>query len=313
MIHRLEPTQATLHGYFSCERAPVLEIDPGDSVVFSTLDAGWNRDEGDPFGERIKEPRPTEHDTGHALVGPVFVRGAKPGMSLEVRVKRIVPGSRGWTAAGGFPMWPSDHLGITSLEEKWFGFALDVEAGVARNARGGSLPLRPFMGIYGNAPATPGIHATRPPRRTGGNIDCKELVVGSTLWLPIEVDGALFSTGDGHAMQGDGEVAGPAMECPMREVELEFHLVDRDLKLPRAMTPGGWVTFGFHEDLNRATVDALGGMVDWLCEARGMGRQEALALFSLIGDLRVTQLVNLTKGVHAVVDPIRVDGYLGES
>jgi acetamidase/formamidase len=127
-------------------------------------------------------------------------------------------------------------------------------------------------------------------------------VQGSTLYLPIPVDGALFSAGDGHAVQGDGEVAGPALECPMQAAELEFHLRP-ELKLarPRAHTPRGWITFGFHDSLDEATALALSDMLDLLDERLGCGRREALALASLVVDLHVTQIVNGVRGVHAMV------------
>ena len=143
-----------------------------------------------------------------------------------------------------------------------------------------------------------------PPRPTGGNIDCKELVAGSTLFLPIAVAGGLFSLGDGHAVQGDGEVAGPALECPMDEVRVTLALrPDLRLSMPRAHTPGGWITFGFDEDLNRATYAALNDMLDLMQELHDLDRREAVALASLVVDLRVTQVVNGVRGVHAVLPP----------
>jgi acetamidase/formamidase len=162
--------------------------------------------------------------------------------------------------------------------------------------------MRPFLGIMGMPPGEPGRHSTTPPRACGGNIDCKELVVGSSLYLPIPVDGALFSTGDAHALQGDGEVAGPALECPMERAELEFVLhPDLHLARPRAHTPAGWVTFGFDADLDEAMAVALSDMLDLLVELGGGDRKQAMALASLLVDLRVTQVVNGVRGVHAIV------------
>jgi acetamidase/formamidase len=151
-------------------------------------------------------------------------------------------------------------------------------------------------------PDEAGMHDTRPPRFCGGNMDCKELVKGSTLYLPVPVSGALFSVGDGHAVQADGEVCGVAMECPMELVDLTFRLRD-DLHLatPRANTPSGWITLGFHEDLNEASVIALVAMLDLLGEHYGLQRPEALALASLVVDFRITQFVNGVRGVHALL------------
>lgn len=128
--------------------------------------------------------------------------------------------------------------------------------------------------------------------------------MGSRLYLPVQVPGALFSVGDGHALQGDGEVSGTAIECPMERVALTFRLhPDLHLTTPRAETPAGQITFGFHEDLNEATLLALEAMLALLEEQYGVSRHEALALASLVVDLRVTQMVNGVSGVHAVLPP----------
>jgi acetamidase/formamidase len=161
--------------------------------------------------------------------------------------------------------------------------------------------MRPFVGNLGMPPAEPGRHSTFPPRFCGGNLDCKELVAGSTLYLPIAVAGGLFSLGDGHAVQGDGEVSGPALECPMERVSVTFTLLnDMPLRMPQADTPAGWLAFGVHEDLDEAMWLALDGMLDAL-ERRGYDRKEALMLASLTVDLRITQIVNGMKGVHAIL------------
>lgn len=164
--------------------------------------------------------------------------------------------------------------------------------------------MRPFMGVMGMPADEQGLQPTPPPRFCGGNIDCKELVEGSTLFLPVAVDGGLFSLGDGHARQGDGEVANPAIECPMERAEVELIArPDMKLKFPRALTPVGWVTLGFHEDLNEAFLIALDGMLELLRELEGLSRKEAVMFCSLCVDFRITQVVNGVKGVHGVLDP----------
>ncbi|WP_279401405.1 acetamidase/formamidase family protein [Piscibacillus salipiscarius] len=164
------------------------------------------------------------------------------------------------------------------------------------------IGLNPFMGLMGVAPAEPGLHITAPPRRVGGNIDCKELGRGSSLFLPIEVEGALFSIGDGHAAQGDGEVSGTAIEAPMDVVDVTLTVhEDMSLNMPRAWTPSGWVTFGFDEDLNEATATALDEMVLLIQRLYDVKKTEATALASTVVDLRITQVVNGVKGVHAVL------------
>ena len=312
-LHALEPTLATLHGHFSRELPPVLAIASGDRVRFRTLDVRWGRFEHDqPFEAAEPFPgRDLERDPGHALCGPVWIEGARAGMALEVRVISLRVGRWGWTSAGGHPGHLNTRLGIDGPPGVAVRWALDPDTGQGRDANGRTVELRPFLGIMGMPPDAPGRHSTTPPRACGGNIDCKELVAGSTLYLSIPVDGAVFSAGDGHALQGDGEVAGPALECPMEAAELEFHLrPELELARPRAHTPRGWITFGFHDSLDEATALALADMLELLDERLGCGRREALALASLVVDLHVTQIVNSVKGVHAMVTDRALTGLM---
>ena len=277
-LHELPLDASFLHGYFSRELEPVLTIEPGDSVRFSTPNAGWEVGRDTPFASRNPEL-----DTGHALAGPVEVRGAWAGRVLAVRIDEVAPGPWGVTHGGE-------------------GHRLDWELadGVGR-AIGREVVLAPFLGVLGMPPDEPGTHSTIPPRRWGGNIDCKELVAGATLFLPIPVDGALFSAGDGHAAQGDGEVSGTAIEAP---VEAQVTLDVRDdfpLAWPIARIDGGWLTFGFDEHLGTAARIAVDGMLDLMEREHGLARDDALALASVVVDLRVTQIVNQVLGVHALL------------
>jgi acetamidase/formamidase len=302
--HVLEPSAATLHGHFSRELAPVLRIRSGDRVRFRTLDVAWGMPENpDPFAPPTPWPgRDLERDPGHALCGPVWIEGARPGMTLEVRIVELRTGSWGWVSAGGPASETNVRLGLAGGERHVIGWGLDPASGFARDRAGRRVRMRPFLGILGMPPDEPGRHPTSPPRACGGNIDCKELVPGSRLYLPIAVDGALFSTGDGHAVQGDGEVAGPALECPMELAELEFVLhPELALDRPRANTPAGWITFGFDRDLDEAMAVALSDMLDLIVELRGGDRRGAMALASLLVDLHVTQIVNGVRGVHALL------------
>lgn len=302
-IHTLPAERATLHGHFSREMAPVLTIDPGDSVRFQCLDAGWGLEPHNGYdnNRREFEGRVPELDDGHALTGPVAIRGAHPGMTLAVRINAIQVGQWGTTKAGGWPNDWNDRLGV-SQEGVFHIWTFNHEAGTARNQHGHTVTLRPFMGVYGMPSADPGVQSTIPPRPTGGNIDCKELIVGSTLYLPIAVEGGLFSTGDGHAVQGDGEISITAIECPMDRVDLTFDLRhDLPIPTPIANTPVGWVTMGFHEDLDEALVIALEAMLTLIQRLHGLKRQDALALASLTVDFRITQVVNRVRGVHAVL------------
>jgi acetamidase/formamidase len=303
--HTLEPTRAALHGHFSRDLAPVLTIDPGDTVRLRTLDAGWGLEahyaDGSPRAHFA--PRDRDLDDGHALCGPIAVRGAEPGMTLAVEIGELRPGAYGFTYAGGWDTPVNARLGLgsgaTGTMLRW---ELDPDSLRGRDQHGHAVPLRPFLGVIGMPPAEPGRHSTRPPRPTGGNIDCKELVSGSTLYLPIAVPGALLSAGDGHALQADGEVSGLAIECPMDLVELTIRLHEGlSIRTPRAETPIGWLTFGFDESLNEAMFVALETMLDLMRERHDLPRGEALALASLLVDLRITQVVNQVWGVHAVL------------
>ena len=275
----------TLHGHYSRELPPVVTVDPGDSIAFSCPNAGWEYEHGVRF-----EPFDHELDAGHALVGPVEVRGAEKGGTLVVRVRSVVPGPWGVTLAH-----PPTRI-------EW-----RLEDGIGVAEPGLQVALAPFLGVLGMPPDEPGRHSTGPPRRSGGNIDCKELVAGAALYLPISVDGALFSAGDGHGAQGDGEVSGTAIECPVERAELTLELSDLELRTPIARTESSWLAFGFSEDLDLAVDEAMATMLDLMERELGLARDEALALASVVVDLRVTQVVNGVKGVHAVLrdDAIR--------
>jgi len=279
VIHELALERRNLHGHFSRELEPVLELAPGDSVRFATPNAGWWLESRERF-----EPTSSPEDDGHPLAGPIRVAGARAGQTLEVRIDEVRAGSWGETLSS-----PPHRI-------DW---ELDGEIGVA--STGQRVRLRPFLGVLGMPPVGHGVHSTIPPRRQGGNIDCRELVAGSTLYLPIPIDGALFSAGDGHAAQGDGEVSGTAIECPS-SAQLTLDVRD-DLLLewPCARIDGAWLTFGFDEELGRAAQIALDGMLGLMQREHGLAEHDALALASVVVDLRVTQIVNWQLGVHAVL------------
>jgi acetamidase/formamidase len=191
--------------------------------------------------------------------------------------------------------------GVTFAEGDRFAWTLDGDC--ATDDRGKTVSLAPFLGVIGMPPPSPGIHPTGPPRKWGGNIDCKLLVAGSTLYLPIPVDGALLSAGDGHAAQGDGEVSGTAIECPLESAQLTLEVRgDLDLRSPVARIANAWVAFGFDEDLDLAAEQAMATMLDLMERELALERKHALALSSVVVDLHVTQIVNGAKGVHAVLD-----------
>jgi acetamidase/formamidase len=313
--HRLDPTPETTHDVFSRDHVPVLSIDPADTVVVRSLDAsGYLTRQTFPGEQREKmfaEPR------GHCLTGPIEVRGARPGDLLALRLRSLRPGDWGWTVAAALDTPVTRRLGLAQGPPSWLLWELDPDSGKGRNDRGISRPLAPFLGVMGLAPAAPGEHSTIPPRaECGGNIDCKELVAGATVFLPVTAPGALLYLGDGHAAQGDGEVGGTAIECPMT-TEVTIDLITGGLGTgglgtgglstgPRpasvhAETPAGRITFGFDADLNRAMGDALDAIVTWMQSLYGLDKAAALALASTCVDLRVTQVANQAWGVHAIL------------
>jgi acetamidase/formamidase len=299
-MHTIDPD--TPHGFFDPGLAPAVTVDSGETVRFRTLESGWSPEPFDvhDLAGRRRHPAWTE-GSGHALTGPVAVRGARAGQVLEIRIESVVPGSWGTTYANIRSTVFSERYGLDgSAVHRW---TLDPVAQTGRNQHGHTVALRPFLGVIGMPPAEPGRHSTIPPRRHGGNLDCRELVAGSTLWLPIPVDGALLSVGDGHAAQGDGEVSGTAIECPMQEVDLTLSIADFPVTGPVARTPAGWVTMGLGDTLDEAAYAALNAMFDLLVRLHGVSRPDAVALASVAVDLRVTQIVNQVLGVHAVLAP----------
>ena len=262
-------------GFFSRDYAPLVSVDPGEPVAFSALNAGWRWD------PEVQEPEPD--GAGHALYGPIEVRGARAGGTLVVHVDEVTP--RGWGAT-----FAPDVKLMWSLEgDTWL------------SERGARVAAAPFLGVIGMPPPEPGEHSTGPPRKWGGNIDCKLLVAGTTLYLPIPIDGALLLAGDGHGAQGDGEVSGTAIECPVERAQLTFELSDLELRSPIARSDGAWVAFGFDEDLDLAAEQCMATMLDLMERELEVDRNHALALASVAVDLAVTQVVNGAKGVHAVL------------
>jgi acetamidase/formamidase len=279
VIHDLPLERRTLHGHFSRDLPPVLTVDAGDSVRFATPSSGWQLDDASYFA-----PRSSPEDDGHALAGPIAVRGARAGQTLAVHVDEVLPGPWGVT----FTQEPH-RIEWAREGDQW------------RASTGHVVPSRPFLGVMGMPPTGAGVHSTTPPRRQGGNIDCKELVAGTTLFLPIPVDGALFSAGDGHGAQGDGEVSGTAIECPTSaQLTLDLH-DDLVLEWPCARIDDAWLTFGFDEHLGRAARIAVDGMLALMARTHGLTPEDALALASVVVDLRVTQVVNGQLGAHALL------------
>jgi acetamidase/formamidase len=295
-------------GYYDARVPPALRINSGDRVRIETMVAGGLQrlrlagvpDSEIPDSLKTVERSVTERGPGaHPLTGPVFVEGAEPGDTLEVRIQGIEYlhpfGVNAFSPGlGTLPdEFPYSYLRLL----RWKPGSDQVEF-----SPGVSLKLAPFFGSIGVAPPPlTGRISSRPPGWHGGNLDNKDLVAGSTLYLPVHVTGALLSVGDGHGLQGDGEVTGTALETSLRGTfEVRVRKGQR-LRWPRAETPTHYITMGLNEDLNEATRLATREMIDFLMSEKHLSRDEAYVLCSLAADLHVTQAVDQTKGVHASI------------
>lgn len=302
--HELNPSSSTVHwGYLDAAIPARIVVESGDVVVIDTVSGGKEDIGGDlsiarPVHREIIEKAP-RGEGPHILTGPVAVRGAEPGDTLEVRILEVEI-----TEDWGYNLI---RPGRGALPEEFPRgsqrlLPIDRQAMTCRLPCGVGVPLRPFFGILAVAPAPErGRISTVPPGEFGGNLDNKELLPGSSLFLPVFVPGANFSAGDGHAAQGDGEMDLTALETCMRGTfELVLHK-GRQLGFPRAVTPTHYIAMGCDPDLDLAAQKASHNMLDWLQELRNWEREEAYVFCTLACDLRITQMVNKTKGVHAMV------------
>jgi acetamidase/formamidase len=302
--HLLEASLSTCHwGFFDAGLKPVLTIESGDSVTIRTV---TGPPEAQPTSGFHVLPEIHEiHEKaersvpGHILTGPVAIRGAKPGQVLEVRIREVkLRTDWGYTLikplAGTLP----DEFDAHSFVH----IGLDAKTNLAHLPWGMELPLSPFFGVMGTAPpAHWGRQTSLVPRAFGGNLDNKELVAGATLYLPVFVEGGMFSCGDGHGAQGDGEVCVTAIETAL-EGTFEFVLrEDLSLATPRAETPTHHITMGIDPDLDICAQKALREMISLIAARTNLSREQAYMLCSLAADLRVTQTVNGSKGVHCML------------
>ncbi len=304
-------------GHFDASVEPALRIVSGDSVRVETMVArglerlrlAGLRDEEIPESLQAVERGVTDRGPGpHPVTGPIHVEGAEPGDVLEVRILDIelmVPfGVSGFLPGGGTlpDRFPYGHLALVRFSPD--GRTSEIVDGV-------TVPLAPFFGTIGVAPpALSGRISSGPPAAHGGNLDLKELGAGATLYLPVHVPGGLLSIGDGHAVQGDGEASGTAVETSLRGTfEIVLHKrqggdaanAGHRLRWPRAETPSHYIAIGLDPDLDEAARLATNEMVDFLVAEKGLSPEDAYIVCSLAVDLRVTQLVDGTKGIHAMV------------
>ena len=308
-VHHLDPSPTTVAwGYYDAAATPVLRISSGDEIVVGTLIT--NSPKGlEGAGVKPGDVQQTLRDIyahvtnrgpgGHILTGPIYVEGADSGDVLEVQIRKIdlaIPYA--YNAFGvnrGFlpEDYPYSRIRIIPL---------DAARGVAHFAPGIDIPLRPFFGSIGVAPpAAMGRMNSAPPWMHAGNLDNKELVAGTTLYIPVHTRGALLEIGDGHAGQGDGEVDITALETSLTGTFRVVVRKDMHLRWPRAETPTHWITMGTDADLVTATKTAVREAIDFLMTEHGLSRDDAYMLVSVACDVSITELVDGNVGAHVMI------------
>ena len=297
------------HHHFGWDNSlqSILTVAPGDLLEIDTVDSSGGQLTVDSTVEDVST---LDFEKVNPVTGPIRVDGAEPGDILKVGIEHFVPSGWGWTAViPGFGLL-ADQFTEPALHT-WKYDPNELSPSVY--GPGGRVPLKPFCGTIGLAPVADGLHSVVPPRRVGGNMDIRDLCAGSVLYLPVEVEGALFSIGDTHAAQGDGEVCGTAIESPM-SVGLSFELIKQTpLEFPRYETVGpvtshfdlkGYqVTTGIGDDLMQGARDAVSGMIDLLSIQQGIAPVEAYMLCSVCADLRISEIVDQPNWVVSLYFP----------
>ncbi len=301
-VHLLPATlETTQWGWFNNAQEPVLRINPGDTVVMETMMHSHNQVVPGRTIEEIKKLRTDFPGRGpHTLTGPIFVDGAEPGDMLKVRLNKIVPRAyaTNFNVPGMFGEFPKD---FQDGQVKYF--YLDLDRKVAEFAPGIEIPLRPFPGTMGVARAEPGQYSSVPPGPYAGNMDIRDFTEGATLYVPVFVKGALLWSGDSHAAQGNGEINLTALETAYRELNITVDVVKekgRDMAYPRIETSEHWITMGYDNDLNKALADVKKETIKFLTEQRNISNQQAEDIMLKVSDCRISQVVNIKKGIHCL-------------
>jgi acetamidase/formamidase len=316
--YRLAATPETVQwGWLDPKEPPKLTIESGDIVSVETLMHAKDQIQKGTTMEKIVELRKANPGGGpHSITGPIFVKGAKPGDVMEIRIRKIVPKKVGTNFNLPGKEFPTIGALATQFPEGYVHyFDLDPKKPTAVFKPGIEIPLRPFPGVLavGIDPDDPSPRkggakdalapvSTLRPWKNGSNMDINELTAGSTILIPVFLEGGLIWTGDSHCAQGNGEVNLTALECSFESIEIQ-PIVRHDLKLtwPRIETRTHWITVGFDEDLGKAMANATNEMVDFLSTTKGLTREEAYSLTSVAGDCRVSQVVDVRKGVHCMI------------
>src|SRR5438128_2704208 len=297
-VHLLPATlETTQWGWFNNAQPPVLHVNSGDTIVFETMMHSHNQVVPGATIEQIKKLRTDFPGRGpHTLTGPVYIEGAEPGDVLKVRINKIVPRAYGtnFNVPGMFGEFPTK---FPEGQVKYF--YLDLDRKIAEFAPGIEIPLAPFPGTMGVARAEPGQYSSVPPGRYAGNIDIRDLTEGAALYVPVFVKGALLWTGDSHAAQGNGEINLTALETAYKEMNVTVEVL-KNMKLgwPRIETKDAWITVGIDRDLNKALDILKEETATFLMEQRKIGKDEAEKQMMGAWDCRVSQVVDVNKGLH---------------
>jgi acetamidase/formamidase len=299
-VHLLPATlETTQWGWFDNSVAPVLRVDSGDTVVLETMMHSHNQIVPGRTIEEIKKLRTDNPGRGpHTMTGPVYVNGAEPGDVLKVTIQKIVPRAyaTNFNVPGMFGQFPTLYA---DGQVKYL--YLDLDKMETEFLPGVFVPLKPFPGTTAVARAEPGRYSTVPPDAYAGNMDIRDFVEGTSLYVPVFVKGALLWTGDSHAAQGNGEINLTAVETAYKEMAVTLEVLKSvKLDMPRIETPTHWITMGFDRDLNLAWNQALTQTVRFIGEQRKLGPAEAAAAMGTVSDCRVSQVVNIKKGIHCL-------------
>jgi acetamidase/formamidase len=318
-VHTVESNKETVHlGVFDTTLPPIVTVDSGDTISFTNTWSHFMNEmqPGVPI-DKLVEIRKNNPGRGpHSIIGPIAVKGAEPGDVLEVRYKRFRPfpwaavfHNPGSMGTGLLPQdFPQGQIKYVDLDLK------NMKTEFAPNI---NVPLHPFQGTLGLAPPdgyfaplSPGVTTSVPPGPHGGNVDLRELTEGSTLFIPVWKPGALLYTGDSHAVQGDGEISLTALETRMQEVRIQVFLhKQKNFAWPIAETSTHWITLGMDKDLNMAMTLAARNAIKFLASRAGLTEADAYALCSIAAGFRVTQVVDIVRGVHAMIPK---DLFLGD-
>jgi len=307
-VHHLD--KQAIHNKWDRDLKPALTVNPGDTVVFETPEITKGQI---TKTSTVKVMDTLDFSPIHQISGPVAVRGVEPGDTLVVKIDSVKPKDWGYSfVLPGFNLLKDDAAFQTPYLKVW-----DLTKGDRSEFKPGIVvPFEPFCGVMGLAPGEPGEHSTVPPRRVGGNLDIRQLVAGTTLYLPVEVAGGLFSCGDVHATQGDGEVCGTGIEMESF-VTITFDVIkgqnlpELQFTMAGAMT-GSWNTKGWHctsahgPDLWENTQNAIRYMIEWLKANKGLTDHEALVLCSVCVDLKIAEVVDAPNWIVTAALPLGI-------